>query len=188
MLIDPVLAGTAQSSAAIVVLLDALAKWRRPAAFRGALAQYQLLPEAFVTPAALAVTGTETLGAAALLLPDSRILGAAVLTVLLVSFAVALTINILRGHTDIDCGCSGFASLASMPRDAAARGIGWLHVVRALLIAVFVATTFIEPATRAIVWFDYITLVFAVLLTVCALLVFDTLLANGPRLNQLRNS
>jgi hypothetical protein len=184
MTIDPVLATAAQAGTAIVVLLGALAKWRRPAAFRRALGDYQLLPGALVEPAAFAIAAAETAGAAALLFPATRVLGAALLAMLLLVFAAGLALNIVRGHTDIDCGCSGFAAA----RHDAPRGIGWWHVARALLLAALAATAFAEPAARAIVWLDYLTLLFAVLLAVCALLTFDVLLANTPRLTQLRNS
>ncbi|QBR03299.1 MauE/DoxX family redox-associated membrane protein [Paraburkholderia pallida] len=187
MLIDPVLASATQSGAAVTVLLGALPKWRRPAMFRQAVAQYQLLPEVLVTPVAFAIVVVETLGAIALLLPDWRTVGAATLVLLLSTFATALAINIVRGHTDIDCGCHGFAAPDAAPQ-AVTNRIGWLHVARVLAIAALAATAFIAPAARAIVWVDYLTLTFSVLLTVCGLTVFDGLLANTPRLNHLRNS
>ena len=55
MMLDPVLATGAQASTAIVVLLGAVAKWRRPAAFRQALGDYRLLPDALTAPAAIAI-------------------------------------------------------------------------------------------------------------------------------------
>ncbi len=54
--------------------------------------------------------------------------------------------------------------------------------------AALAATALIEPGARAVVWFDYLTLFFSVLLIVCALLTVDVLLANVPRLSHLRNS
>jgi hypothetical protein len=192
MMIDPVLATGAQASTAIVVLLGAVAKWRRPAAFRQALAGYRLLPDALTAPAAFVIAATETVGAAALLFPDTRMFGAIALTALLLVFAAGLAFNIVRGHTDIDCGCSGFAATQTTVQaglqSTPPRGIGWFHVARALLLAALAASAFIEPAARSIVWFDYLTLFFAVLLIVCALLTFDVLLANVPRLSHLRNS
>jgi hypothetical protein len=187
MMIDPVLTTAAQAGTAIVVLLGAVAKWRRPAAFRTALAQYHLLPDALVAPAAFAITAAETIGAGALLFPDTRMVGAIVLTALLIAFACGLAINIARGHTDIDCGCSFSAAVNTARRDTP-QGIGWWHVARALLLAAFAATALLDPALRAIVWFDYLTLFFSVLLIVCALLTLDVLLANLPRLTHLRNS
>ncbi|MBU9281509.1 MauE/DoxX family redox-associated membrane protein [Burkholderia multivorans] len=198
MTIDPVLATSAQAGAAAVVLLGAVAKLRAPVAFRDALAGYRLLPDALVAPAALAIPLAEALGAAALLFPDTRTAAAIGLIALLLAFAAALAANILRGRTDIDCGCTGFAGVRAAPGDvapgAAASGdgtprrIGWLHVARVLLLVALVATALLAPDTRAVVWFDYLTLFFSVPLIVCALLTVDVLLANVPRLTAMRNS
>jgi hypothetical protein len=192
MTIDPVYASAAQAGMAVVVLLGAFARWRRPGAFGDAVANYRLLPGALVTPASFAILAAETGGAAALLFPDTRVTGAALLVALMLAFAAGLAFNIVRGHTDIDCGCSAFgAARASASASASAnapRGIGWFHVARALLFAALAATAFIEPAVRPIVWFDYVTLFFSVLLVACALVIVDALLANVPRLAHLRNS
>ena len=183
MTLDPVLATSAQAGAAVVVLLGAFAKMRRPAAFSQALAGYRLLPDALTAPVAFAIPLAEAIGAAALLFPDTRTAGAIGLVALLVAFAAAIAINLLRGHTDIDCGCSGFAAartdaarhrLAARRARAAARRAGRDRARRA--------------GARAVVWFDYLTLFFSVLLIVCALLTVDVLLANAPRLSHLRNS
>lgn len=184
MVIDPVLATGMQAGTAIVVMLGAFVKWRRLAAFRRTLVDYRLLPEVLTAPVAFAIPAVETLGAAALLFPATRTLGAAVLVALLLAFAAALALNIVRGHTDIDCGCSGFGA----PQASAPRGIGWSHVARALLLAALVATAFIESSARPIVWFDNLTLFFSVLLIVCTLFIVDALIANAPRLSHLRNS
>ncbi|NTY35951.1 MauE/DoxX family redox-associated membrane protein [Burkholderia diffusa] len=184
MTLDPVLATSAQAGAAVVVLLGAFAKMRRPAAFRHALAGYRLLPDALTAPVAFAIPLAEAVCAAALLFPDTRVAGAIGLIALLAVFAAGLAINLLRGHTDIECGCSGFTAA----RADAPRGIGWLHVGRVLLLAALAATALLAPGTRAVVWFDYLTLFFSVLLIVCALLTADVLLANVPRLSHLRNS
>ncbi|WP_322023745.1 MauE/DoxX family redox-associated membrane protein [Burkholderia sp. BCC1977] len=184
MTLDPVLATSAQAGAAVVVLLGAFAKMRRPAAFRQALAGYRLLPDALAAPTAFAIPLAEVVCAAALLFRDTRLTGALGLIALLLVFAAGITINILRGHTDIDCGCSGFTAA----RADAPRGIGWLHVARVLLLVALAATALVEPGSRAVVWFDYLTLFSSVLLIVCALLTVDVLLANVPRLSHLRNS
>ncbi|MCA8479486.1 MULTISPECIES: MauE/DoxX family redox-associated membrane protein [Burkholderia] len=193
MTIDPVLATSAQAGAAAVVLLGAIAKLRAPVAFRDAVAGYRLLPDALVAPAALAIPLVEALGAAALLFPATRTAAAIGLIALLIAFAAALAANILRGRTDIDCGCTGLAGVRAVPGAAASgdgtpRRIGWLHVARVLLLVALVATALLAPDTRAVVWFDYLTLFFSVPLIVCALLTVDVLLANVPRLTAMRNS
>lgn len=191
MQIDPVLAGAAQAIAAIVVLLGALAKWRRPTTFRDAIAAWRIVPEVLAWPGAIAIVAVETLGPLALLSKETRFGGATLLIALFALFAAGLAVNILRGHTDIDCGCSGLASLVPSGPDAtshAPRGIGWWHVARLGLLAALTGTAYLESTTRPIVWFDYLTLSFAVLSIVCALLVLDALIANGPKLEHLRNS
>lgn len=188
MQIDPVLASAAQSGAAIIVLLGALAKWRRPAAFRDALAAWQIAPEILAWPGAIAIAASETLGALALLCRETRVDGATLLIALFALFAAGLALNILRGHTDIDCGCSGLASLAQRGANAVPRGIGWWHVARLGLLAALTATAYLDSTARPTVSFDYLTLLFAVLSIVCVLLTLDALIANGPKLEHLRNS
>ena len=188
MQIDPVLASAAQSGAAIIVLLGALAKWRRPAVFRDALSAWQIVPSMLVWPGAIAITAAETLGALALLCKETRQDGATLLIALFALFAAGLAVNILRSHTDIDCGCSGLASLAPGGRDAIPRGIGWWHVARLGFLATLTATAYLERTARPAVSFDYFTLLFAVLSIVCVLLTLDALIANGPKLEHLRNS
>lgn len=192
MQLDSVLAGAAQSGVAITLLLASLAKARKAGAFRRALGAYHLLPDALVTPTAFAIIAAEALGAVALLFPISRSAGAAVSSALLVAFAAALAINIVRGHTEIDCGCFAFGATGATT-DASAHGratpsIGWWHVARALLLATLAATAFAQRVERAITPLDYLTLYAAVLLIVCTLLTLDALLANLPRLDHLRNS
>lgn len=183
MQIDPVLGDAAQAGVAVVVLLSALGKWRQPDAFRATLAAWQIVPTALVGIVALAVAWAETSGALALLAGETRVFGATVLIALFTLFAMGLVVNIVRGHTDIDCGCGGLASSADAPR-----GIGWWHVGRAALFAALTCTAYATPVARAIVWFDYVTLAGSVLLIVCALLTLDALIANGPKLQHLRNS
>lgn len=192
MQLDPVLAGAAQSGVATSMLLAALAKARKARAFRRALGAYHLLPDALVTPAAFLIIAAEALGAVALLFPISRTAGAAVSSALLAAFAAALAINIVRGHTAIDCGCFAFgatdAATDASTHGRTAPGVGWWHAARALLLATLAATAFAQPGDRAITPLDDLTLCAAVLLIVCTLLTLDALLANLPRLDHLRNS
>ena len=181
MTLDPVLATSAQAGAAVVVLLGAFAKMRRPAAFSQALAGYRL-PDALTAPVAFAIPLAEAIGAAALLFPDTRTAGA------IGSRCSWPSPPRLRSISCAATPTSTAAVPASRRRADAPRGIGWLHVGRVLLLAALAATALVEPGARAVVWFDYLTLFFSVLLIVCALLTVDVLLANAPRLSHLRNS
>lgn len=172
------------AAVAIVVLLGAAAKLREPAKFGASLAAYRLLPSFVVTPMAYGVPVLEALGAIGLLFPATRIASAALLIVLFAAFGSALAINILRGNTDIDCGCAGFAAASR----TAPKRIGWWHVSRVALLGVAAAAALVAQDPRAIVWFDYVTVGAGTLFAVAAMLTLDVLLANLPKLEHLRNS
>ena len=123
-------------------------------AFAGVLANYRLLPEALVVPVALALPCLEILVAVGLLVPPTRSLAAVAAGLLLLLFAAAMAVNLLRGRRDIDCGCA-------MGR--LRERIGWPLVARNLLLA---ALAFLlasgTPADRALGWLDAVTVVAAV--------------------------
>ena len=70
-------------------------------------------------------------------------IAAAVATVLFTGFCVGLTVNLLRGRRELDCGCFAFGNEGEAPR------IGWFHAVRAATLAVvagaLAATTSTAP-------------------------------------------
>jgi hypothetical protein len=183
-MLDPVVLMVCIAAVAIVVLIGAAAKLREPAKFAASLAAYRLLPSVAVTPMAYAVPVLEALGATGLLFPATRIVSAALLITLFAAFGGALAINILRGNTDIDCGCAGFAASSR----AAPKQIGWWHVARVGLLSVAASVALVAQDARAIVWFDYVTVGAGTLFAVAAMLTLDVLLANLPKLEHLRNS
>ncbi|SIT40015.1 Methylamine utilization MauE [Paraburkholderia ribeironis] len=156
--VDPVVSTVALATTSIITLTLALPKVTRQSDLRQAVAGFRLLPHVLVTPFALAL--------------------------LFVLFALALGINVARGRTDIDCGCNGFRQSG----DAVAHSIGWAHVARTLLLAALAALVCVPQSERAVVWFDYLSVLGATLLAVAAFFTLDVLLANRPKLNHLRNS
>jgi hypothetical protein len=75
------------------------------AGFRGVLAQYRILPQALVDPAAAAVVVAEA-GVIVLLLVDVGA-GAWFAMLVLALYTGAIAINLFRGRRSIDCGCGG---------------------------------------------------------------------------------
>ncbi|HSH72128.1 MAG TPA: MauE/DoxX family redox-associated membrane protein [Methylophilaceae bacterium] len=75
--------------------------------FYGFLANYQLLPEALVKVSAHLLILAEGLIMAMLLIPALNQLGAWMAIALLMLYATAITINLLRGNVHIECGCGG---------------------------------------------------------------------------------
>ncbi len=109
----------------LVFLWAAVAKLQHRALLPGVIANYRLLPEALVAPAALALPFAELLLGAALVLGERPLAPIAAIALLL-AFAAAMAINIRRGRRHIDCGC-GHAGLR--------QSLGWGLVTRNLLLA-----------------------------------------------------
>ena len=184
LVIDPVVSSVALAATSIITLTLALPKVLRQDQQRQAVAGFQLLPHALVAPFALVLPLAEIAATLATLVPATRSIGAAALAALFVLFALALGINVARGRTDIDCGCNGFRQ----PDAAVPRSIGWAHVARTLLLAVLAALVCVPQSARAVIWFDYLSVLGATLVAVAAFFTLDVLLANRPKLNHLRNS
>ncbi|CDY75438.1 Methylamine utilization protein MauE [Caballeronia glathei] len=183
-MLDPVILMVSLATIAIVVLLGAAAKLREPAKFSDTLAAYHLLPPFALTPVAYAIPALEALGAVGLLFPATRLAAACVVIALFAVFGTALAINVVRGNTDIDCGCAGFtASTREAPKK-----IGWWHVARVAVLAAVASAALVTQDPRPIVWFDYFTAAAGTLCAVAAMLTLDMLLANLPKLESLRNS
>ena len=94
--------------------------------FVGIISGYRLIPISLVWSAAALVIFAEFLAIISLLLmlPFLKYLAA----VMLVGYAIAIQINVVRGRTEIDCGCGG----QSLP-------ISQSLVSRNLVIAIFLA-------------------------------------------------
>lgn len=69
--------------------------------------QYRLLPQRWSPLLARWLPVIEISAGVALLIPGLRYLAMMLVVALLVVYSLAITINITRGRTDIDCGCSG---------------------------------------------------------------------------------
>lgn len=105
MLPDPVTA-LALGLLCSFVLLDAgLHKWREPLHYAAVIDEYRLLPQGAGRWLSRPLGATECLLGAAVLLPPLRGGALAVAAALLLGYALAIGINLLRGRRDIDCGC-----------------------------------------------------------------------------------
>ena len=147
-MVDPALA-----SLAVLLLLGvfgtaALTKLREPAIFRSVVEQYELLPRALVTPFAHVLPLVELTAGLGLLLPATRAPAAVVLVVLLLVFAAAMAVNLLRGRSDIDCGC--FIGIQK-------QRISWALVVRNLVLSAFGLALLVETTGRPLAALDWIT-------------------------------
>jgi len=88
-----------------MMLVSGAEKLRRHDDFLGTLAGYRLLPDAMLETAAWALGGLETALGVAFLLHLAPQVAGGVSACLFVVFAMAMAINLVRGRTDVSCGC-----------------------------------------------------------------------------------
>ncbi len=148
MTLDPAIGWMLALSLSLLFGAAAAHKLRDLGRFRSVLTGYRLLPAGLEAPAAVMVIGAEVLSAVALLVPSWRTLGAGLAIVLLLGYAAALGVNLLRGRVRIDCGCLGL--------DRSER-IGWWMVIRNLFLAAAAAVAAVPPAARGLGALDVVT-------------------------------
>jgi hypothetical protein len=170
--VDPVAGAALRLALALLFFSASAHKLRDLAAFRAAVAGYELLPSAWVGAASILLVTWELAAGATLLCGW----GAATALALLSLYTLAIAANLWRGRRDIDCGCAGPAGRVTLTPA--------LLVRNAVLLAA-VAAVALPPAARDLVWLDAVT---AIALTVAAALLYfaaETALANAARLERI---
>jgi hypothetical protein len=148
---DPGFALTIRWSLALVFLLAVVHKLKAPAAFRATMKNYRLLPDGLLTLLLYTIITAELLVVVALL-ANSR-LGSGVAAGLFAVYTLAISINLIRGRTDIDCGCSGPAVRETLS--------AWLVIRNSGFLAAALLT--IPPSSpRTLMLLDWFTSVAAV--------------------------
>lgn len=150
---DPVWGWIARLTLAALFAAAGLSKLYRPAAFRAAVADYDLVPARAVAPVALALASAEVAGALLLLVPATRMAGASLLWAMLALFSAAIAISIRRGRLDIDCGCWLFGAA----HQGAQRHIGWPTVARNGGLAALVLVAVLPGTLRPLDAIDWLT-------------------------------
>ena len=75
--------------------------------FQQVVSDYQILPERWSSPLARALPLLEVCAGLAVLVPPARATALLLIAALLAGYSAAIAINVYRGRTDLDCGCSG---------------------------------------------------------------------------------
>lgn len=151
--LDPVFLMAGIAAITTLFLAAAAHKLAQMARFRAVVANYRLLPPSLSGPVAMAVPLLE-LGAAgaAFAVPfthEAKLLAPAAAMLLL--YALAIAINLVRGRAHIDCGCTAFR--------AGEVTVGWSMVTRNLgMAAVILPLAAIPVSSRALGAADAIAL------------------------------
>jgi len=149
MTLDPVVGLLLLASFALLFAAAAAHKWRDLSQFAQALAAYELLPAVTALRLHVLFPVVESAVAVGLLVPTTRRLAALGGTLLLLCYAGAMAVNLLRGRRDIACGCGG----PDQQRTIAA----WM-VWRNLLFGLLLASTLWPWSTRLLLPTDWLTL------------------------------
>jgi hypothetical protein len=176
--LDPVLARTLTSVVSLVLLVGASQKLRQWQTFRAALANYRLLPDALVAPAALCLPALEMIAGIALLADPFRAAGSALSVAVLLAVTGAVAINLSRGRVDIDCGCGG---------PEGRQRLSWALVARNAALVLAAAVGAQEGAARDLHWIDYGTIAFGTIALYGLYACTNQLLANRTGLYELRS-
>jgi hypothetical protein len=150
MTLDPLPGLIVQLGIAWLFVWAAWHKARGFGAFQAILASYRLVPARVIAPVAAGLLLVEALIAIGALLRWPMALQAAM--VVLVLYAGAIAVNLLRGRVLLDCGCGG------RPQP-----ISWWLVGRNLVLAGAAGLALLPVAERHLMLLDAITVAAAVL-------------------------
>lgn len=160
---------TAIGTLALVFVVSVSHKLRDYPRFRASLAAYQLFPDSLLGIFAPLVILLELAAIVAILLPTGP--GVSIAFGLLLIYTLALTINLLRGNTAIDCGCGDLPTPIS----------GWLLLRNGALLILALP---VEPEGGPPDLLHWALVGALVALLMIFYLTFEQLLANHARLSE----
>lgn len=160
---------------AAIFAMAAYHKLKDRATFEGQLLAYDLLPMGLVHPASRAIPLVE--GAVVIfLLARSGDAGLCAMLLMLI-YACAMGINLIRGRHDIDCGCGGAEGR---------QVLHWALVGRNLGLALCAAALMLPVDFRPALWADYGLAALAALTALALYTSFNTLVAQWPAMRRLK--
>lgn len=179
MLIDPAISTALSLPLAALLAAAAAHKAIAPAEFSSVLRDYRVIPDSLAPLLAPAVILVEAMLAGGLLAPISRSFAGFGAAVLFAIYAAAIAVNLIRGRTGIDCGCSfgratGRLSSALLFRNAA------------LILSALVAAS--PVSARALGVFDFASAVLFTLAVGALYLAGESLASNAARFRATEQS
>ena len=149
-------------------------KLAEPRKFRDTVRDYGLLPGSLVMPVAAGLIVLECITVITLLVPVTASVGAWFACMLLLLYSLSITINLMRGRTRIDCGCTGFVRQGGQLT-------GWLLARNLPLVFISLLGTLpVQP--RELAAWDIAVVICASLALSMLYSSVNHLLVSGPRL------
>ena len=176
-MIDPLITLVISVSLALLFFMAARHKMSSPRHFQAQLAAYELLPVPVLPLASKLLPAAEMAIVFLILIPYTRAFAAFLAVLLLSAYALAMAINLLRGRSNIDCGCGGQPQALSY----------WLLLRNAVLVAG--ASMLMVPASdRTMVWGDTLLLVLMTAVLAMIYLLVEQLVRNNSVLTNRSSS
>jgi hypothetical protein len=145
--------------------------------FKASFADYEILPQNLIAPAALILLVAEAAIVAGLIIPLTRPAAAIGALLLLALYGGAIAINLRRGRYTIDCGCGG-----------PGQGLSWFLVARNAILAGIATLAAAAPASRVISVSDALVLAMSVITVWLVMLATEQVAANDAHRQFIRNS
>ncbi len=179
MSLDPIVGKAISALFSLIFLTGAWDKLRDRHVFAGVVQGYEVLPAAWAFAASLLIATVELFLGLFLLFPGA-VPAAPWLGLGFLSMVTAvLVINLLRGRTDLDCGCGGAS---------ADQQISWGLVARNLGLGMLLGLAGAHSTLRDTGWADVLLTIFAAVTAFGLYAAANQLLSNYPRLRQLEFS
>lgn len=172
MAIDPAISTAFSVSLAAFFAASAAHKARSYSEFAGVVRNYRIGPEALAPLVSPIVVAAEMLIAIGLLIPELRSEAATGGAGLFLLYGAAITVNLARGRTDIDCGCSFGGSGERLTP---------ILIVRNLVLAAFALAASAPVAMRELGMLDYAAILLFALTAAALYAAFESLRANWAR-------
>jgi Methylamine utilisation protein MauE len=140
--------------------------------FNAQLETYRLIPSLLVPAMSIFLILIEVFLAFSLLLSGWSY-PSFIAAALLALYAGAISINLVRGRDDLDCGCDGPSAFAQR--------ISWALVIRNCILAIFALATASPITSRSVSIVDITTVVFATIAVICIYASIEQAIANQQR-------
>lgn len=168
-----------------MTMLFATAGWHKlknQSQFRVIVGEYQILPESLVSLVAILIPLIELDLAVAWLFQLMPAFTASCSIALLTIYCLAIGANLVRGRRHINCGCGfGGSSDAEVPLSS---GL----ILRNLVLIMVLVVCFIPQTGRALVWIDYMAVLFATIMGLLLYCSSSQLLHNSSFMASWRRS
>jgi uncharacterized membrane protein YphA (DoxX/SURF4 family) len=173
---NPIIESIALTIIAFIFLAGSVRKLADLGSFEQAIASYELTNDAITWSLSRLIPILELSAGSILLIPTMRETGALIAIGLLVFVTAAVVINLLRGRTELSCGCGGFEE--DQP-------ISWNLVLRNLTLIGLVGLAFLGKTETAFSWLDLVTIYASSLVGFGIFAISNQLSVNAIRLSNL---